>query len=212
MSVVGSLSFTTRMAQPWLQYEVSRLQSVVKTANVQQLKYCNDVLAEAKEKANVGLFYRAGAFEWNKLVVLSIGDASWANETKTVSDLVFPRRSQYARIAILADPGMWDNEKGYGYYVTSKSGLIHRVCQSTIRAETHGQIKSSGVGWVVRAVLTQISGYRLSKNWENDSRKHFLHRWMTDCRSVCDYINNPIAAGCEDKRLEIDLEQLRQDM
>ena len=27
-----------------------------------------------------------------------------------------------------------------------------------------------------------------------------------------DYLNNPIAAGCEDKRLEIDLEQLRQDI
>ena len=32
--------------------------------------------------------------------------------------------------------------------------------------------------------------------------------WMTDCQSLYDYLVNPVAAGCEDKRLEIDLEDL----
>ena len=33
---------------------------------------------------------------------------------------------------------------------------------------------------------------------------------MTDCQSLHDYLNNPSAAGTEDKRLEIDLEGLRE--
>ena len=33
---------------------------------------------------------------------------------------------------------------------------------------------------------------------------------MTDCQSLHDYINNPVPAGTEDKRLEIDLEGLRE--
>ena len=33
---------------------------------------------------------------------------------------------------------------------------------------------------------------------------------MTDCQSLHDYVNNPVAAGTEDKRLEIDLEGLRE--
>ena len=33
---------------------------------------------------------------------------------------------------------------------------------------------------------------------------------MTDCQSLHDYVVNPAAAGCEDKRLEIDLEGLRE--
>ena len=33
---------------------------------------------------------------------------------------------------------------------------------------------------------------------------------MTDCQSSHDYVNNPSPAGTEDKRLEIDLEGLRE--
>ena len=40
--------------------------------------------------------------------------------------------------------------------------------------------------------------------------KHMKHCWMTDCQSLHDYFNNPSAAGTEDKRLEIDLEGLRE--
>ena len=35
---------------------------------------------------------------------------------------------------------------------------------------------------------------------------------MTDCQSVHDYLVNLIVAGSEDKRLEIDLEGLREDL
>lgn len=63
---------------------------------------------------------------------------------------------------------------------------------------------------MTRTTLAQLAGCELTRRWENDARKHVKHRWLTDCRSLSDYINNPIAAGCEDKRLEIDLEQFRQ--
>ena len=33
---------------------------------------------------------------------------------------------------------------------------------------------------------------------------------MTDCESLHSYVNNPSRAGCEDKRLEIDLDGLRE--
>ena len=36
------------------------------------------------------------------------------------------------------------------------------------------------------------------------------HVWFTDCDSLQTYLSNPVAAGCEDKRLEIDLEGLRE--
>ena len=36
--------------------------------------------------------------------------------------------------------------------------------------------------------------------------------WLTDCQSLRDYLVNPIRAGCEDKRLEIDLDGLREDL
>ena len=36
--------------------------------------------------------------------------------------------------------------------------------------------------------------------------------WLTDCQSLHDYLVNPVRAGCEDKRLEIDLDGLREDL
>ena len=76
------------MAQPWFQYDVSRLQSITKCANVSQLKYCNDILSEAKEQAELGLYYKVSAFNWNDLIILSVGDASWAGDEKIVEDKV----------------------------------------------------------------------------------------------------------------------------
>ncbi len=69
---------------------------------------------------------------------------------------------------------------------------------------TYGQ----EVGVHLRAVLTEISGRFEQKNWEDKCAKDFRHAWFTDCRSLYDYLCNPVAAGCEDKRLEIDLEGL----
>ena len=36
--------------------------------------------------------------------------------------------------------------------------------------------------------------------------------WLTDCQSLHDYLVNPIRAGCEDKRWEIDLDGLGEDL
>ena len=105
-----------------------------------------------------------------------------------MDDKIFPRRSQYGRITILANPEMWDGELGHGYYIASKSGLIHRVCQSTMRAETHGAIKSTGIGWKIRCALTQASGIQLRRRWEDDASRHIRHKWITDCKSLFDYL------------------------
>ena len=47
-------------------------------------------------------------------------------------------------------------------------------------------------------------------DWEENCAKVMRHIWMTDCQSLHDYCVNPSATGCEDKRLEIDLEGLRE--
>jgi len=81
-----------------------------------------------------------------------------------------------------------------------------------MRAETHGAIKSTGIGWKIRCALTQASGIQLRRRWEDDASRRIRHKWITECKSLFDYLTNAIAAGCEDKRLEIDLERLRQDI
>ena len=47
-------------------------------------------------------------------------------------------------------------------------------------------------------------------NWETSCATVKKHLWLTDCQSLRDYCCNPSAAAPEDKRLEIDLEGLRE--
>ena len=38
------------------------------------------------------------------------------------------------------------------------------------------------------------------------------HLWLTDCESLYSYLTNPVNSGTEDKRLEIDLQSLRDSL
>ena len=92
-----------------------------------------------------------------------------------------------------------------------KSGLIKKVCRSTFRAETQGMLYGVERGQNMRAVLAVLRGkLRKGEPWEEVATEVTKQVWMTDCQSLHDYLVNPIAAGCEDKRLEIDLEDLRE--
>ena len=64
----------------------------------------------------------------------------------------------------------------------------------------------------MRALIAELQGKRMrhDSEWEENCAKTKRHLWMTDCESLNSYCTNPSAAGCEDKRLEIDLEGLRE--
>ena len=64
----------------------------------------------------------------------------------------------------------------------------------------------------IRAVITEIRGKFQKRDWEAVCAQEVNSVWLTDCQSLYDYIINPIAAGTEDKRLEIDLEGLRENL
>ena len=209
-SVNGSLSWIARQCRIELGYQTSKLKSVEAVAQVKHLDACNTLLREAKETASQGLLYKSGAFDFNKAVMLSISDASWANDSKIVECKVFPKRSQYGRITALADPKLWDAEEGVIHFIGWKSSLIKRVCRSTFRAETHAMIYATEASDKIRAIITDLRGKYQKQNWEAVSAQEVPGVWMTDCQSLSDYLVNPTANGSEDKRLEIDLEDLRE--
>ena len=63
-----------------------------------------------------------------------------------------------------------------------------------------------------RAALASLRGMTITRKWEEETAVTMKHVWFTDCQSLHDYLVNPVAAGCEDKRLEIDLEALRENL
>ena len=65
----------------------------------------------------------------------------------------------------------------------------------------------------LRAVISSLRNlFERNKNWEYEVASQLPNLWLTDCQSLHDYLVNPTRAGCEDKRLEIDLDGLREDL
>ena len=67
-------------------------------------------------------------------------------------------------------------------------------------------------GIALRAALVELNGEFQSKDWEDHCAAKFKHVWFTDCQSLYDDLKDPVAQGCEDKRLEIDLGALREHL
>ena len=116
------------------------------TANVGVLTFANKTLDEAKKTVSRGLTYPAGILDWNKAILVTISDASFASETRCENGRTMPRRSQKGRVTILADPSIWDQNKAPMYVLGWRSTMIRRVCRSTFAAETQAMgsaVKSS---------------------------------------------------------------------
>ena len=82
--------------------------------------------------------------------------------------------------------------------------MIRRVCRSTFAAETQAMVAAVGEGERLRAAIADMRYPNVT------AVKPMRHLWLTDCESLYSYLTNPVSAGTEDKRLEIDLEDLRQ--
>ena len=218
-SVNGSLAWIARQCRPEMLYVCSKLQQIATIAQVKHLETCNRVLQQMVATSSRGLFFKAGEFRFSDAILISISDASWANDEKIViTDMEthkrFPRRSQFGRITLLGDPKLWSANQGYVHFLGFKSGLIKRTCRSTFRAETHGMLYSTETGDYIRAVVACLKNQLTTKtkDWESVAQTLLPSVWLTDCASLHDYLVNPAAASCEDKRLEIDLQSLRESL
>ena len=126
----------------------------VKDSNIQTLKHLkqtNKVLSEVKSSSNVGIYFKAGCFSFEESLLVSMHDASWANEEKITDETIFPRRSQYGRINCLGHPDSWEGHKGVIHPTGWKSGIINKMCRSTFRAETQGCCYAMEAGVAIRA-------------------------------------------------------------
>ena len=99
-SVVGSLAWVARQSRPDLSYRVSKLQSVTSKATIKDLVLANKTVEEAKEYSSHGLYFRAKAFDWNSAILVTVSDASWANEKEMVRGEMESFRSQRARMTL----------------------------------------------------------------------------------------------------------------
>ena len=134
-SVLGSLNWVARVCRPDISYELSALQAVQKQACVQDLLDCNKLLRYVQETPDVGIYYKYGAVDVDRAVVLSITDASYANDNDVAGNGVpMGNRSQSGRLLCLANPEFLETGAGDVYLLQHHSNVLRRVCRSTLQA------------------------------------------------------------------------------
>ena len=110
---------------------------------------------------------------------------------------------------VLADQRIWDGQSADFHILGWKSVQITRTCRSTMQAETQSSIHGIEAAIRIRAALADTRGQQ-TKDWERSSASCCKLVALTDCDSLNKYIKNPAPAGVDDKRLEVDLESMRQ--
>ena len=88
--------------------------------------------------------------------------------------------------------------------------MTKRIRRSTFNAETQSMIDGVAAGLRLRTVIADIRGQIQEGGKRLELARYAIpHLWFTDCESLHSYLVNPVAANTEDKRLEIDLKDLR---
>ncbi len=217
-SVVGSLSWYSRVCRPDLAFPVNQLQSAQQKARIDDLIAANKLLAVALRTKEAGVFYPAGVMDFNKAMILSVTDASHgASFDVDENGNQCGHRSQSGRLLALVDEGFADTGRGKVHLLQWSSSVLRRVCRSTLQAETLSlQLGSEDAEhlrqmFFVMKNLSEPEERKKNRNYVG-AMDHQKVMWCTDCRSLSDHLMNPNSSEVSDKRLAIDLTGLRQEV
>jgi hypothetical protein len=206
-SVVGSLAWVARESRPDIAYRTSRLQSRCAKATVADLRECNKVVEYVISTSSVGLTFTPGDIDWDRLVLLTITDASFSNEEDVVDGVLRPYRSQRGRLHFLCSHTLLEGAmQSPVHMIGFGSTLIKRVCRATLQAETYALQDGVENGFRLRALLAEIHD-RLG-----DHEAFCPHLWLSDCASLVQHLTANNGAKVADKRLGIEMESLRQPL
>ena len=213
-SVAASLGWCARQVGPQYAYRVSKAKKSQPKATVKDVKDMNKLVEHVVETADRGLTFRAGILDWDSMDIemITVTDASHANEEDSNEDKTEPYRSQGARLHLLASPGLLSKEECSFHLIGHQSTEVKRVCRATVQAEAYAMQNGTEEGDRLRAAIADVRGVLDPKHWEATASASMRQIWITDCKSVYDSLVKPKMAKMSDKRLGIEIAALRQSI
>eukprot|EP00435_Cladocopium_sp_Y103_P035023 s1828_g9.t1 len=214
-SVIGSLAWLVRVCRPDLAYAISKMQSDVHQATYKDVVYANSILNLAKTSRHVGSTYPLKAFKFEEAMVVGVSDASFSNDFDvSESGQKMGFRSQSGRLICLAHQSFHHNHKGTLMLMEWHSTPIKRVCRSTMQAETISLLHCSEETEHFRMVFHGLwhKHDQRDRKWLVAAQDTISTSWYTDCRSLEQHVNQAGTHTVTDKRLAIDLCNLRQQV
>ena len=185
-SVVGSLGWVARQCRPYLSYAVSAGQGAVCRATVKDLKLINEALAQAKKHSKAGSWFEAGAISWDTAIVVTVSEASFAQERVQEADgTEKPHRTEQAFSNLLADPCITKQSSAKCQIWCWRSLTDKRVCRATLQGEAHGMLSGTEMGDRLRAIICDLRGLSPDmREGQAISSTTMRHLWLTDCESL----------------------------
>ena len=131
-SVVASLAWVARQVRPDLSFRVSKLQTAAGKGHIKDLKECNKVLDYALENSERGLYFTSEGIDWDNIVVCTVTDASFCNESIYEDGQKVDGRSQQGFVLCIAPADIANRPEAPIHLIAWSSTVIRRVCRSTL--------------------------------------------------------------------------------
>ena len=207
-SVAGELGWITRQLRCDLAYENGVVQRAKTEATVADL---------VRLKQYVGLARRGADFRqrfWGEVdlangVVVHLADSGHANGTPDHNEAM-KYRSVGGYFILVAEPGILRGETVKANVLAYNSGMTKRVCRSTLAAEASHLAEAVEAGdWIAVLLEEALTGQLDLKNWPDIlARREKVY--VTDARSVYDYLAKDANSTSSDKRMAIEGALLRE--
>ena len=214
-STIGCLSWLAKQTRPDLQFMVAQAQRAQNAPKVEDIKWTNSIVEQARKYKDEGIVINKIAEE--DLAICSYHDAAWANVSleeevdDTKWDGEFKKGSQLAHLTLVIDKKCLGAQEAGSAVIDWRSKASGRVCRSTFAGETLACSDGLESAIYVRALLLSFLQGRLLSNFE--AGKYMAIHLCTDCKSLFDHMHKDgVPKIPTEKRLALDLAALRKEL
>lgn len=166
-------------------YQVSRLQTLVKNAQVRGLNDTNPMVGGCAVGSERGLRYPSRKIRWADMTLIACRDASFAGKASIVHGQKEPLRSQRRRMCLLSSSECLAEGQFPMHLISFSSTVIRRVC-SMGRSTMAGPMPCKPVLRNPCMHALQLQRCRANSICEIGSparRQHTQTVWLADCQS-----------------------------
>ena len=207
-SAAGELGWLTRQLRCDLAYENGVAQRTKTNACVGDLVRLRQYLSQARRGADFRMRYWADV-NLQDAVVLLLADSGHANGVPERDDIM-RYRSIGGYFILLANKEVLEDQPARANIMCFHSSQTKRVCRSTLAAEASHLAEAVEAGdWCICLLEEALTGQLDLKNWPDVIRRR-RRVYVTDARSVYDYLHKDATSTSTDKRMAIEGALLRE--
>ncbi|CAE7206636.1 unnamed protein product [Symbiodinium sp. CCMP2456] len=207
-SSAGELGWLARQLRRDLAYENGVAQRAKLDARVADLIRLKQFIGAARRGADFHLRFWADV-SLKDSVVVHLSDAGHANGTPEHDEKV-RYRSVGGYFILLANKGILEGKQVKANVLAFNSGQTKRVCRSTLAAEASHLAEAVEAGdWIIVVLEEALTGKVDLQNWPEVIQQR-QRIYVTDARSVYDYLQKDATSTSSDKQMAIEGALLRE--